>query len=74
MSDKKCESLEHPNLEPSWICCQCNPKTMNSNARTHCKECDHKRCDSPKVVHVMALRGEEESTPIPVKIDKSRLN
>ena len=49
MSDKKCESIEHPNLmKGGWGCCSCS--TYNGGHREECKFCAHARCFFPAVV------------------------
>jgi len=75
MSDKKCQPFDHANMEPSWICCKCSPKTLNSNARDACKVCDHSRCDDPKTKTVF-LKEEDGIRVVNIKTDvaKDKLN
>lgn len=40
---KRCNAINHPNLQPGWGCCNC--RTYNGDQRSECKVCKHKRCD-----------------------------
>ena len=63
----KCTKINHPNLQPGFGCCKC--KVYNGDQRTHCKNCDHPRCDN------IAASDKElaESTDV-LKKDISKLN
>lgn len=39
----KCKPIDHPNILPSWGCCEC--RTLNSDFRPECRYCGHERCD-----------------------------
>lgn len=70
---KCCMPFESEFFMPSWICGQCNPKTMNGNQRDECKACGHIRCDNPKVKRV-AFKEEDGVRIIAVNTDKSKTN
>jgi len=38
-----CNFVEHENIMPGWGCCSC--RTYNGLQRTHCRECNHARCE-----------------------------
>lgn len=64
---KCCEPFDHPNMTPSWGCCEC--KTLNGNQRASCKFCNHRRCDSPET---LSVPFKEENGVRIVKVDLAK--
>lgn len=66
--EKKCQVIDHPNIQKGWGCCSCN--IFNGDQRTHCKNCNHARCFFPKVIIENTENVMEDVPPL----DKSKLN
>jgi hypothetical protein len=71
--EKKCSTINHPNLVPGWGCCECH--TFNGNQRDECKnpQCNHARCDNPAVKRI-AIKEDNGVRLILVKTNKDELN
>lgn len=42
--NKKCQKISGDYIMPGWGCCKC--RTYNGEQRSHCKVCQHPRCDN----------------------------
>ena len=68
-----CQPFNSEFMVPSWVCCQCNPKTLNGNNREACKICGHKRCDNPAVIRV-PVQDADGIRIVPVKTSPKDVN
>jgi hypothetical protein len=63
-----CKVIKHPNLMDGYGCCKC--KTYNGDHRTHCKQCNHARCDS---INTESNEDDSDVSEIPVTVDYSKV-
>jgi predicted metal-binding protein len=68
---KKCQPIESKYIAPGYGCCQC--QTYNGNQRTHCKHCNHERCDKPDVLRVV-VETPNGIAIVPVKSNSKEKN
>ena len=70
-----CNAINHPNIAPSWACCQC--KTMNGDVRDKCKYCAHSRCGTLPAIKIIPYYKDDKVVLQSVKVpsnNKKNLN